>query len=118
MNAQLSLFQTDIDEEDFKPVPKVVVRGRKPDRGKELLGRCLRCGGHIESEPVYCLECLGSAFCDCHECRQIASLHRMLQNDLYICRRSVEFGDIDRIRHYALQAENMRHQPKCSEVTK
>lgn len=117
MNAQLALFQEDIDFEELKPVPKVVVHGRKTDRKNELLGRCVRCGGHIESELGYCRECLNSTYCACHVCRQIASLHRMAQNDLYWLRRSI-YSENSHIRATAETAEKLRNHPKCSEVSK
>ena len=61
----------------------MLVIGRMHRRNNLLLGRCTSCGGHISAFDGQCLECGGIEYCDCHDCFQIASLHQMLQNDLF-----------------------------------
>jgi len=112
---QLQLFSVDLDA--GSPPPRIVVSGRKDDRKDTLLGRCVRCGSHITESKGHCSECFSVSFCSCHVCIQIASLHRMLQNDLFRERRS-PFAEIEHIRSLAQQAESVRNHPKCSGVSK
>jgi predicted amidophosphoribosyltransferase len=113
MNSQLCLFSQEIDE--TPPAPSTVTCSRKTIRKSTLLGRCTRCGAHIAEDPGFCQECLNLLYCNCHECLQIASIHRMLQNDLYWERRSV-FADMVYLRRLSVQAEETRLSPKCKEA--
>jgi len=109
---QTELFSRDIYEDE--PASRPVVSSRRTDRTKELLGRCTRCGAHITNENEFCSECLGTEFCGCHECKQLASLHRMLQNDLYWARRDYDAEQVYK-DHLSLLVEQMRNMPLCGE---
>ena len=80
MTRQFELFQQELFDDE--PAQNPVV-GRRHNRTVEILGRCTSCGGHVSEFPGFCHECLGIEFCNCHLCGQIASLHQMLQNDIY-----------------------------------
>ncbi len=98
MIQQLELFQQELDG-DKAEVDKIFAIGRRHDRTIKMLGRCMHCGGHVSEDPGSCLECFGAEFCNCHTCAQIASIHRMLQNDIYWLKRE-NFEDWE-ARQYA-----------------
>ena len=86
MTRPLELFQQEL-EGDPAEGGKIPAIGRQHVRTIELLGRCVCCGGHVSEDPGFCLECFGTEFCNCHTCAQIASIHRMLQNEIYWLKR-------------------------------
>lgn len=88
MNQHLELFQTEIEDYVEAENPQSVSGKRIPSSAK-ILGRCVRCGSHIEDNTGFCSDCLGTESCNCHSCAQIASLHAMLCNDLYWLKRSL-----------------------------
>lgn len=99
MNGQLCLFSVDLDEPEIHqeserhPIPAMVTAGRRSSLKDRLRGRCVRCGSHVLEKPGMCLECMGSEVCACGDCLSIASIHRMLQDDLYWLRRNVLQGE-------------------------
>jgi len=114
MIKHLYLFQCELAE-DSAGIAQIFVAGRRMDRSKWLLGRCTRCGVHITNETRFCAECLGTAYCGCHDCMQIASLHRMLQHDLYWA--DSDFDD-DQVYKSELsqKIKRMWTLPSCEEV--
>ena len=114
MIRRLYLFQRELDD-DPQEIDRRIIMGRRMNRSEWLLGRCLRCGAHITTETQFCVECLCTQYCDCRDCTQVASLHRMLVNDLFW---SEHKGFEDRIYKYHLirKIERMLDTPCCGEV--
>ena len=114
MIRHLYLFQRDLDD-DLPESDQHFVIGRRMKRSKWLLGRCIGCGAHLTKESVFCAECLGTVYCSCHDCMQLASLHRMLQNDLYWAGRDHCAETVYR-DHLIRKIERIRDIPSCGEV--
>ena len=114
MTGHLYLFQRELDDEPAEQ-NEIFSSGRRMDRSKWQLGRCTRCGAHITNETRFCAECLGTAYCDCHDCMQIASLHRMLQHDLFWSESDCN-GDQVYKSELSRKIRQLRNFPWCEEV--
>ncbi len=82
MNLLCELFQMEFDDSEGVQESKVE-SGKRIDRSTKVLGRCIRCGSHIEEKTGHCSDCLGFEYCTCHHCAQIASILSGEENDLY-----------------------------------
>ena len=114
MIRHLYLFQRELDD-DPQQIDRRIIMGRRMNRNEWLLGRCLQCGAHITTETQFCAECLSTQYCDCHDCVQVASLHRMLVNDLFWSGRD-EFEDRTYMAHLIRKIDRMLDNPFCGEV--
>lgn len=114
MIQHLYLFQCELDDDPAEQ-NEIFSSGRRMDRSKWLLGRCTRCGAHITNENGFCAECLGTACCGCHDCMQIASLHRMLQNALFWSDRDFDAEQVYK-NELSRKIKRMRNLPWCEEV--
>jgi hypothetical protein len=83
MSQHLELFSVEFEEPEAIEPKKLLVFGRRVYLNDKILGRCTSCGSHVLERHGHCIECLNSKVCNCEHCRQIASIHASIQNDLY-----------------------------------